>query len=252
LNQIYKRVIGKDTKTETMKFNFYFFLIIILFTFTNCKNEIVKDEYYIISKKDSISKADKIASQIPPPPRIPQESKWYSDVVFIMDSKNKVFIYQTETTVRNDSVDLDYPNYLGLKPENLLTIESDNLNSFIENNNDIFQIIPNKNNSHVFFYIASETDTIKNKALNNLWKLLGKTKSPAIIFVRRTTEEENIVLKYKRNKNEYNPESIDWSNKFYNGKVSPFTKEYEILEIETHCLRKAKETFKKHVDAIDM
>jgi hypothetical protein len=237
-----------------MKFNLYFFMIFILFTFTNCKKEIVKEEYYIISKKDSITKAEKIVSQIPPPPEAPQESKWYSDVVFIMDSKNKVFIYQTETTARNDSVDLGYPNYLGLKPENLLTIESDNFNSFIENNNDIFQIIPipNKNNSNVFFYIASETDTIKNKALNNLWKLLGKTKSPAIFFVRRTTEEENIVLKYKRNGNEYNPESIDWSKKFYNGKVSPFTKDYETLELKTHCLRKAKETFKKHVDAIDM
>ncbi|MDO8317073.1 MAG: hypothetical protein Q7T12_06075 [Flavobacterium sp.] len=237
-----------------MKFNLYFFMIFILFTFTNCKKGIVKEEYYIISKKDSITKAEKIVSQIPPPPEAPQESKWYSDVVFIMDSKNKVFIYQTETTARNDSVDLGYPNYLGLKPENLLTIESDNFNSFIENNNDIFQIIPipNKNNSNVFFYIASETDTIKNKALNNLWKLLGKTKSPAIFFVRRTTEEENIVLKYKQNGNEYNPESIDWSKKFYNGKVSPFTKDYETLELKTHCLRKAKETFKKHVDAIDM
>jgi hypothetical protein len=45
--------------------------------------------------------------------------------------------------------------------------------------------------------------------------------SPAITFVEEQTEE-NTVLKYKRNGN--NPESIDWSNKFYNGKVSPFAK----------------------------
>jgi hypothetical protein len=49
-------------------------------------------------------------------------------------------------------------------------------------------------------------------------------------ILRKTTEEENVVLFHKKNKIKYNPQSIHWSNHFINGKCKPFTSQYDSLE----------------------
>ena len=222
----------------------------IICGFTNCKKENamkpIKEEYIVISKEDSISKAYHKKNKIPKP-FVPQELKWYTDLVVIMDSKNKVYIYQTERKSSNEDAKFDYPNYIGLRPEYLTTIDSKDFVSFLKNNNDIFGIFPSKDNIINPFYIASETDTIKNVAISNLNKALGKEKSKTIYLLRKTTEEENVVLKFKRNQESFDPEKINWSTKFYDGQVSPFTKEYEEMERRTKSVVNAKETFKKKI-----
>jgi hypothetical protein len=225
------------------------------FYFLSCKNEsFVKSEspgIYIISKQDSIMKANEKVNKIPPP-RIPQERKWYTDLVFIMDSKNKVYIYQTEIKVPSENVHFEYPNYIGLRPEYLVTIDSDHFISFLKNNNDIFGVFPNDKKIWTAFYVASESDTIKNKALFKLCKELDKTKSRSFYIVRKTTEEENKVLVYKRNNREFEPKSIDWSKKFYNGNTKPFSKEYDEVEKKMNRIVLAKQTYKKVEMKIEM
>ena len=222
---------------------------LLLFTliFLGCNKPKEALEYYVISKQDSINKK----SDVPPPPPPPQKFKWYSDIVFIMDSRNKVYIYQTENInrfVRDNRIsklifDYNYPNYLGLKPENLITYNSNDFISFIKTNNDIFGLInDNGNHVHKFLYIVSESDTVKNDALPLLARILRNDKVNYII--RRTTEEENFVLKYKRNRKPYLPEKLNWSTNFVNGDCKPFTKEYEKLEEKISSFRKAKETYK--------
>jgi len=233
-----------------MKVQLYLFFVIIICSFTNCKRENtvkpIKEEYIVISKEDSISKAYHKKNKIPKP-FVPQEFKWYTDLVVIMDSKDKVYIYQTERKSSNEEAKFDYPNYIGLRPEYLTTIESKDFVLFLKNNNDIFGIFPNKENVINPFYIASETDTIKNVAISNLNKALSKEKSQTIYLLRKTTEEENVVLNFKRNQKNFEPEKINWSTNFYDGQVSPFTKEYAEMERRTKSVVNAKETFKKKI-----
>jgi hypothetical protein len=238
-----------------MRLYSYLFFALTICSFTNCRKENIakpiKEDYIVISKEDSISKTYNKTNKIPKP-IIPQEMKWYSDLVFIMDSKDKVYVYQTEKKSSNENAKFDYPNYIGLRPEYLTTIESKDFISFLKNNNDIFGIFPNQENVSNFFYIVSETDTIKNQALYDLNKVLNKEKSRSIYLLRKTTEEENEVLKFKRSHQNFEPKNIKWSTKFYNGHLIPFTKEYDEFEKKINSDVKAKETFKKKIRMIYM
>jgi hypothetical protein len=239
---------------KQLYFSIFISTILIL---TSCKREEIKKGYYVISKQDSINKAyvyDEKSKTPPPPPPAPQWFKWYADIVFIMDSKNKVYVYQTENifkyNYKNDKAkklifDYEYPNYIGLKPEYLITFDSNNFISFLKTNNDIFELISNVDDSkRKFFYIVSDSDTIKNPALYELEKVL-KNERRVFYLIRKTTEEENYVLKYKRNKHIYIPESINWSDNFIDGKSKPFTEKYNNIDSKIESKRKAKETYKK-------
>jgi hypothetical protein len=217
----------------------------------SCKKETIANKHYVISNADSISEAWMKSAKVPPP-LTPHNLKWYSDVVFILDS-SKVYAYQTEKTHTGSGNDIhfEYPNYIGLNPEYLLIIDSENFVSFLENNNDIFGIFP-ENSVQPIIYLASQTDTVKSVALTQLWKKLENNKSRTFFSVRRTTEEENIVLSYKKKNKEFLPEKVKWSSNFYNGKVKPFTKDYQEIEKTNQLIRKAKETFKKKKRSLEM
>lgn len=238
-----------------MKLQSYIFYALIICSFTNCKRENVakpiQEEYIVISKEDSISNAYDQKNKIPKP-FVPQELKWYSDLVFIMDAKDKVYVYQTEKNSSSENANFEYPNYIDLRPEYLITIDSKDFVSFLKNNNDIFCIFKNRENVRNYFYVVSETDTIRNEALFELNKSLYKDKSESIYMLRNTTEEENVVLKFKRNQQNFEPENIKWSNKFYDGKVTPFTKQYYDFEKKINSKVKAKKTFKKKIRMIEM
>lgn len=178
--------------------------------------------------------------------------KWYTDLVFIMDSKEKVYVYQTEKKSSNNNAKFDYPHYIGLRPDYLTTIEGKDFVSFLKNNNDIFGIFPNQEDVSTSFYIVSETDTIKNEALKSLNNALSSEKSRTIYLLRKTTEEENIVLKFKRSQQNFEPKNVKWSTNFYNVKVKPFTEGFNKYEKKIHSIIKAKETFKKKERMIAM
>ncbi|MCF6129064.1 hypothetical protein L1S35_05215 [Flavobacterium sp. AS60] len=238
-----------------MKLKFTYLLsFLIACGITSCKKDAEKPTpkvEYIISKEDSIQEAWMKANKVPSP-LIPEDMKCYLDIVFILDSK-KVYIYQTERNYNSNGKETKYgfPNYIGLKPEYFVAIENENFVSFLKDNNSLFGVFPEEN-IRGSFCIASETDTLKSKAFDNLVEELRKTKSEAFYRVRKTTEEENVVLKYKRSKQEFLPEKINWSKKFLNGNVKPFSKDYYEFESKLDVVRKAKETYKKKEKRIYM
>jgi hypothetical protein len=238
----------------------------------SCKQEKekVKQKYFVLSDKNNwkisftIENGDTIFSDPPPPP--PPNMKWYSNYVFIMDSTDLVYIYQTENkdidninyysynsifqnnTKTHDNLiyEYDFPNYIGLRPEYMIAIESKNLLSFIKLNNDIFQLDSNKS-PFVIIYIASNKDTIMNPAYYDLKKLIpsrDQRKCLIAFITRKTTEEEDWVIYYKRRNMEYIPENINWTTHFINEKTKPFTKEYNKIEQRTIGIIKAKAAFK--------
>jgi hypothetical protein len=87
----------------------------------------------------------------------------------------KVYVYQTEKTHSGSDTnqDFEYPNYIELRPEYLLTNDAENFISFLENNNDLYGIFSD-NSVQPIIYLASQTDTIKNIGLNQLWEKLEK------------------------------------------------------------------------------
>lgn len=236
-----------------MKLQSFILVALFIYSFINCKREnnekSIQQEYFVISNEDSISKMYHKTHKIRKP-IMPIEIKWYTDLVFIMGDKDKVYIYQTEKKYSHTNIKFNYPNYIGLRPEYLITVESKDFVSFLKNNNDIFGIFPNKEDVRNVFYIASETDTIKNAALLDLYESLNKEKSHSSWRLRLTTEEENIILKFKRSGEEYDPELINWSSNFYNGRVRPFTKEYKDLEKEFNIYVNAKESFRKKIKMV--
>lgn len=252
------------------------FIFVILIN--GCNYEKMRNNYYIISRQDSInneqlrSNDDNILP--PPPPPLPTHLKWYSNIVFIMDSTDRVYIYQTErkhiesrinighstspnyitydgNEIDEDSViyDFNFPNYIGLKPEFLLAFESKDLLSFIKLNNDIFQLDTSNSQKMLLFYIASNQDTVKNEAFYDLKTFITKSRNQINTihyFVRKTTEEENLVIKYKRKNSEFKPETINWTEKFLDGRSKPFSKQYKRNELKAYALIRAKETITRN------
>ena len=118
-----------------------------------------------------------------------------------------------------------------------------------------------------FFTLATIQDTIKNPAFYSLQKFIKmymhdyqysnslikvnnlKTINHNYAILRKTTEEENVVLFYKKNKIKYNPQSIHWSNHFINGNCKPFTNQYDSLEnrlkLKYHAISSFKSTSKE-------
>lgn len=93
------------------------------------------------------------------------------------------------------------PHLLRLKPKDIVGIPQKNLTDFLSGN------ILSKEKNRQILIIASQNDTIKNTSffdfLNN--------KSIGNYIIRRTTQEEDTVLKYKtNNEHYYYPDSIKW------------------------------------------
>lgn len=223
-------------------------LIIFMFCFTthSCKKD-KNSNYYIISDQKSIRDSVKAIGSNNEIRLISPRKNWYTSFVILLDSTDKVYIYQTEfikekTNAKpefngenNRCLDCpEYSNHIGLKPEQMLTFDSRHFIEFIKNNQDIFEFDTLDNGKSRCFTIASNKDTIQNVAFYDLKDLItkkgGNKNSHTCGLVRKTTEEENAVIFHKRRNLEYHPDKINWSTNFIDGKYRPFTKEYQSAE----------------------
>lgn len=245
---------------------------IIILLLNSCTT---KHDYFIISKRISafdkdtmrkvVSNVDSLKNIPPPKSTFKAPINWYTPLVIVLDSTDKVYIYQTETITKSDHQyddtcpeTIKYSNYIGLQPEHLIAFKSNDFIEFIMENHDIFELDTTRNDTTArVITIASNLDTIKNKAFYDLQKLTSMytvgTRLPGSLFpikenanttksiciIRKTTEEENAVIYHKRKKIKYTPETIKWSCDFINGKCKPFTKEYDSLENEMGTKQKA-------------
>lgn len=185
------------------------FILCILFL--NCEkkkeNKDIKSKDYIISYEDKklqnyIDSLKKNKSDFVAFPR----KGFYSEHQLIIDKKGDFYYYQKEYTgticgtgLENDTL----PHFLNLQPKDIVKIPQESINDFLSEN------ILNKEERYRILIIASQNDTIKNTSFFNF---INKNKLRAF-EIRRTTQEEDTVLKYKNNRNEhiyYYPDSIKW------------------------------------------
>lgn len=253
------------------KLKLYIILVTLTLAFNGCKKRqedfILTGEINAFNNKDLKRIIDESRIKFVTP------RNWYTDFVVILDSTDKVYIYQTETIkkadsnsssyklhdyLRTNSDTTQYSNYIGLMPEHLISFKSKDFIGFIKENWDIFNLDTTKNDTTLrFITIATNKDTIKNTAFYDLQELTSMyrktTKSTgsftpinrnknayqSICVVRKTTEEENAVIYCKRRNLKYQPETIRWTNNFINGKYKPFSKEYKFEEEKLFTKQKA-------------
>jgi hypothetical protein len=215
-------------------------IISFIFIFLGC-NEKKKNtfEYYIISKEDR-ELEKKVRELKAKYISVTQGSKWYSNLVFVIDTSN-VYIYQTverQNSISQKIAEYSYPNFIELKPEDMITIPEKDFLSFIKANNDLLELVNKPKNRSSFFQIASTTDTIKNKAFYDFENFI-RNEEHKYYKVRRVTEEEQRVITCKVNHKKYEPKKILWSKQFILGNFSPLSKEYTEEEKNTQGIIKS-------------
>ncbi|MBW1657171.1 hypothetical protein [Flavobacterium quisquiliarum] len=192
------------------------FGFMILFLFNCSKKEekiVINNKPYIISyenKKfnkyaDSLKeKSDKVI--------FPSLKGFYCQNQLLIDKKGNLFFYQIEyipkicgSTMETDTI----PYLSNLHPIDLVKLPHSSVNDFLYLN------ILNKEKNEQRLIIASQNDTIKNMSIFNFVNKLEAYK------IRRTTQEEDTVLKYKKNNKFYNYEDIKWDQ---NRIILPFIK----------------------------
>lgn len=197
------------------------FFLCIVFGLISCEKKTDQKEYepYVISEVwDAYQKArknperDENGNILPPPPH---REKWgYGYENFIIDDSLNVFYYEfqpqfTESCIPEyeDSI----PYLQGLRPDWLIQLPKESLTEFVKLN--FKRGIRNK------VKIASQKDTLSSKEYFDLMKAFDKyldwdeNGDRDIYAIFATTQEEDTVLYYKKNKKAYYTDSIKWDKK---------------------------------------
>ncbi len=181
-------------------------MICLLFGNCNKKEEkmINKIQSYIISYENKKKLINLKRKNIPPPPSL--EGVAYGSNNFIFDNDSIIYYFQRRefsigsgTDFENDTI----PSFINLQPSNLIQIPSNSIANFVKlNYKDKFLNAT---------FISSKSDTLKSKAYFDLINALKSSlKDKDFYHIRRTTQEEDTVLEYKKNNKYYNSENIKW------------------------------------------
>ncbi|WP_269234509.1 hypothetical protein [Flavobacterium flavigenum] len=182
-----------------------FISFVICIFLSNCsKKENQKENiHYIISKESK----GKITGNDTIPPNLPIPG-WlvYGTNTFIINTDSTAYYFQNKGigficgTPNADII----PYFINLQPKDLIEISNKNLYEFIKLNY--------KDNFRNATFIASQSDTLTSKIFFDLRKSLKCfIRDRDFCIVRRTTQEEDTVLKYKRNdESYYSSDDIKW------------------------------------------
>lgn len=174
--------------------------IIVCLLLLNCnsKESQKKNNPYVISIEKIKLLNELKKKNIPPPP-----SGYYSYNNLIIDQKDDFYFYQKEYTpwhcIPSESDTI--PDFFNIKPIEIIKVPNNSIVDFIKQN------VTNRNEMKRMLVIASQNDTIKNNALLSY---LNENQLRSF-SIRRTTQEEDTVLKYKKNNEFYNYEDIKWN-----------------------------------------
>lgn len=178
------------------------FLICLLFLNCTKKDEkiVEKNKSYIISYEDEKLEKYYDSLTVPPPST---KGFFYGESQLIIDKKGNLYFYQKryiQILCSYGSEKDTLPHFLDLQPKDIVKIPKKCLNDFLSEN------ILTKEKRRQILIIGSQSDTIKNPYF------LDFLKSNIIqtYYIRRTTQEEDTVLKYKTNSDYYYSDSIKW------------------------------------------
>lgn len=179
----------------------------ICFLFLNCaKNEKQEENIpYVISQENHeiIHGKDTMPAPLPPP-------GWlvYGTNTFILNSDSTAYYFQRKgmAVVCGTPTADTIPYFTNLQPSEIIELSNKNIYDFIKlNYRDDF-----RNQT----FIASQSDTLNSKMFFDLNKSLNLFKRDRdFVIIRRTTQEEDTVLKYKKDNCYYDYKEIKWDQK---------------------------------------
>ena len=133
----------------------------------------------------------------------------YAPFNFIVDTGGQVYYYQLQLgKPKCASGNDDYLTapFIRLQPENIVQVPQSNLEDFIKSN------ILFLDKDYKYISIASFLDTVKSSSLKELITIFSDTTYKITYSIRRTTQEEQIVLDYKKRVIYYDPNSVVWDS----------------------------------------
>lgn len=166
------------------------------------------EKVYVISKEDQNfkNKIDSINSLKQNGRIVLPQKDFYSENHLIIDKNNFVYYYQRKNIPIFCSYGMEkdtLPHLLDLQPKDLIKIPKDCIEKIIEEN------VMTKEKGKQILIMASQKDSIKDR---EFLKFLYHMKVPTYI-IRRTTQEEDTVLHYKKTNQYYNSNDINWDKK---------------------------------------
>ena len=182
--------------------------IICLTLIFGCNQPTDKVDTTFIVPTDSMLLPKKTGNQPPPPPPI---KEYYFPSNFIIDTGGHIYFYQQRIKAGwICGTDMDWntqPSFIDLQPTDVIEVPTQNLEEFIKFN------IQYLDNSDRQFAIASVADTISSLGLVKIFSVFKDKTNHISWTFRRTTQEENIVLNFKKSKEiYYHSDEIKWDS----------------------------------------
>ena len=188
----------------TSKIISIFCLILIL----GCHQPTDKIDNTFIVPTDSMLLPKKVGNRPPPPPP-PKE--YYFPSNFIIDTGGHIYFYQQRIKsgwiCGTDTEWNTPPSFIDLQPKDIVEVPPINLEDFIKSN------IQYLDNSDRQFAIASVSDTITSSGLAKMFSIFKDKTNNIHWTFRLTTQEENVVLSFKKSKEKYyRSDEIKWDS----------------------------------------
>ncbi|MFT4023321.1 MAG: hypothetical protein QM664_06010 [Flavihumibacter sp.] len=181
-------------------------MVVTLFLCSCTDQRLTKQELTFIVPPDTMPAVKPAIPGEPPPP--PPKRAYYFPVNFVIDSVGRVFYYQ-QPFKRNDDEITDWntpPNFIHLSPQALVEVPDQ----------DIEQVLKSKiltlGEQKRYVAIGCETDTVVSKGLYNLLQAMKNEGNHIKWKFRKVTQEERIVLGFKKRQQPYNPQEIQWDS----------------------------------------
>jgi|WetSurMetagenome_2_1015567.scaffolds.fasta_scaffold125638_2 hypothetical protein len=134
-----------------------------------------------------------------------QPEGFYKEFNFIIDSSGSTYYYYLKQGEWSYICDKTLPVFTNLQTEQMIQVSHNNIIDF-------FKCNVLRNHNHITVSIASQKDTINSPGFTFLYNYLTDSTKDIDYWIRSTTNEENIVMYYKKNRLYYNPELIDWDS----------------------------------------
>ncbi|MGC4099771.1 hypothetical protein [Ferruginibacter sp.] len=157
----------------------------------SCRNNTIKPpSFFILPKADSKNK-----------PR-----DFYYNYNFIVDTNNHIYYYQIDYFRQcgfHDDWDT-IPKFLGLNPCDIIEIPSNNIENFLR--------INMLNKKFKMTYVAYAADTVYSPGLAEILSLFKDSTNGVSYTTRKITDEETVVLAYKKADKMYWADEIKWDS----------------------------------------
>ncbi|CAN5634981.1 hypothetical protein BH10BAC2_BH10BAC2_43230 [soil metagenome] len=180
----------------------YVFLIIFFGCTQHTQNVI---ETFVVPA-DTMPVYQAIPNQPPPPPPV---RTYYFVSNFLIDTAEQIFFYQREQNGWFCGTGIKWntpPAFIDLQPMNIIQIPTDNIEAFIKLN------ILNIDSANRYVSIGSTQDTVKSIGLTKIIKLFKEKTNHIRWRFRKVTQEEAIVLDYKKRQASYYADAIKWDS----------------------------------------